>query len=103
MLEITENNLKEVTDNNDLVLLDFYAQWCTPCKCLNPILEQLDSEYKDTLVIAKVDIDKNEELTKQYNLRGVPTLILFKAGKQLQPKVGVLSKSDLEEYIENSK
>ena len=85
------------------VLIDFYATWCGPCQTLAPILEDFKSEMGDAVKIIKVDIDKNQELASRFKVRSVPTLMLYKEGKQLWRKSGLMSKRDLTEAFTGQK
>lgn len=81
------------------VLVDFFATWCGPCKTLAPILKEVKDELEDAVNIIKIDVDKNQPLSAQYQVKGVPTLFLFQNGKQLWRQSGVLSKQDLVSII----
>jgi thioredoxin 1 len=81
------------------VLVDFWAEWCGPCKQLSPILDELAKEMAGALTVAKVNIDENPESPQKYGVRGIPTLILFKGGKPVATKVGSLPKSQLVEWL----
>ena len=81
------------------VLVDFWAEWCGPCKIIGPALEELAGEFKGKLTVAKVDIDSNPMSPSNYAVRGIPTLILFKDGKPAATQVGALPKSRLKEWI----
>ena len=83
------------------VLVDFWAEWCGPCKQIAPALEELNEEFGDQLTIAKVNIDENPETPSKYGVRGIPTLILFKDGEIASTKVGALPKSKLKEWIDS--
>ncbi len=89
------SNFKSIIDSDTPVLIDFYADWCGPCKLLAPILKEVKDELQDHIKIIKVDVDKNQQLASQYQVRGVPTMILFKNQKQLWRQSGVLQKNDL--------
>ena len=84
------------------VLLDFWAEWCGPCKMIAPILDELATEYKGRLRIAKLNIDENPQTPPKFGIRGIPTLILFKNGTVEAQKVGALSKSQLAAFLEQN-
>jgi thioredoxin 1 len=90
-----KSNFKNIIASEIPVLVDFYADWCGPCKALAPVLKDVKAEMGDTIKIVKIDVDKNQPLAAQYQVRGVPTLILFKNGKQVWRQSGVLQKQDL--------
>lgn len=77
------------------VLIDFFATWCGPCQALAPILKQVKESLGDRITILKIDVDKNQQMAAQYQVRGVPTMILFQAGKQLWRQSGVVSKEEI--------
>jgi thioredoxin 1 len=81
------------------VLVDFFATWCGPCQTLGPILKQVKDNLGDRISIIKIDVDKNQQIASQYQVRGVPTMILFQNGKQLWRQSGVLSTTDLIKVI----
>lgn len=81
------------------VLVDFWAEWCGPCKMIAPILDEIATEYAGQLKVCKVDVDANPEIPPKFGIRGIPTLILFKGGSAEATKVGALSKSQLVEFI----
>lgn len=84
-----------ITAGNIPILIDFYADWCGPCKTLAPILKEVKEELGDTVKIIKIDVDKNQALAKKFQVRGVPTMMLFKNNKQLWRQSGVLPKNDI--------
>ncbi|ASV30794.1 thioredoxin [Maribacter cobaltidurans] len=90
-----KSSFKNIIDSEVPVLVDFYADWCGPCKMLAPILKQVKEDMGDGLKIVKIDVDKNQRLASKYNVRGVPTMMLFKDGKQLWRQSGVLQKNDI--------
>lgn len=94
-----KSNFNSIINSETPVLIDFYADWCGPCKSLAPILKQVKDELGNAVKIVKIDVDKNQPLAAQYQVRGVPTMILFKNGKQLWRQSGVLQKNDLVNII----
>ncbi len=84
------------------VLVDFWAAWCGPCKMIAPVLDELAGEYGEQIKICKMDVDANKETPAKFNIRGIPTLMIFKGGNAEGTKVGALSKSQLKEFIDSS-
>ena len=88
----------DISSQSKLVLVDFWAEWCGPCKHISPILEEISNE-KENLNILKLNIDENPVTPQKYNVRGIPTLMLFKEGKLIDTKIGSLPKSSLVDWI----
>ncbi|MGH8399170.1 MAG: thioredoxin TrxA [Gammaproteobacteria bacterium] len=84
------------------VLVDYWAEWCGPCKMIGPILDEIATDYKGKITIAKVNVDENAHLTQKYAIRSIPTLMLFKDGNVQAQKIGALSKSQLTAFIETN-
>ncbi len=97
-----KSNFKDIIHSETPVLVDFFAEWCGPCKMLAPILKQVKDELGEGVKIVKIDVDKNQPLASQFQVRGVPTLILFKNGVQLWRQSGVLQKSELVSIIKQN-
>jgi thioredoxin 1 len=97
------SNFDTIINSEKPVLIDFFATWCGPCKTLAPILKQVKDSMGERISIIKIDVDKNQQIASKYQVRGVPTMILFQNGKQLWRQSGVLSKEDVIKVItENS-
>ena len=84
------------------VLVDYWAEWCGPCKMIAPILEEVSRDYADKLNVAKVNVDDNQEIASKYGIRGIPTLMLFRNGAVVATKVGALSKSQLTAFLDSN-
>ena len=84
------------------VLVDYWAEWCGPCKMIGPLIDESASSYAGRLTVAKVDIDANPGITGKYRIRGIPTLILFKGGEPAAQKVGAMSKSQLAAFVDSN-
>jgi len=101
-IHIKDSEFEEkVLKNKGAVLVDFWAEWCGPCKQIAPILDEIANEMKDKLEIAKVNIDQNPDSPQKYGVRGIPTMILFKDGKVVATKVGAMPKSKIVEWLES--
>lgn len=96
------DELVNVVQNNSVVLVDFFANWCGPCRMLTPTLEKLASDYEDKAVIAKIDIDKNNDLAIEFKVSAVPTLALFKNGSLVHKFSGMRSYADLSKMIDDN-
>ena len=92
---------EKVLKSGQPVLVDFWAEWCGPCRQVAPVLDEIAGEKSDSLTIAKVNIDQNPDIPQKYGVRGIPTLILFKDGEPVATKVGSLPKSKIVEWIES--
>jgi thioredoxin 1 len=99
-IPVTDLNFQEAMDSYPLVLVDFWAQWCAPCKMIGPILEQLAGEFQGKAVIAKLDVDHNPRISNAFAVKGIPTLIMFKDGKPVERITGALPRNALKSLIE---
>ena len=104
-------NIKHVTDDSfesDVlksavpVLVDYWAEWCGPCKAIAPLLDEIAREYSGKITVAKVNVDENQQIPQKYGIRGIPTLMLFKGGNIEATKVGALSKSQLSAFLDSN-
>ena len=96
-----KSDFNTIINSETPVLIDFFATWCGPCKALAPILNQVKEDLQDAVKIIKIDVDKNQPLAAKYQVRGVPTLLLFKNGKQVWRQSGVLQKEQLIQIIKS--
>ena len=100
---ITDKNFDEEIKNSQIpILVDFWAEWCGPCKQIGPILEDIGEAKKDTLKILKLNVDENPQTHQKFGLRGIPTLMLFKDGNLVDTKVGSLPKNMLEAWLDSN-
>jgi|TARA_B100001079_G_C16359971_1_gene492432 thioredoxin 1 len=100
---VTDDSFESEVLNSDVpVLVDYWAEWCGPCKVIAPVLEEIASEYQGKMKICKLDIDANESTPPKYGIRGIPTLMLFKGGSVEATKVGALSKSQLTAFLDSN-
>ena len=98
---LTDNNFKqEVLDSDQLVLVDFWAAWCGPCRMVGPIVEEVGVEYDGKAVVAKVDVDSNPGITARYGIRNIPTILFFKNGDVADKQVGAVPKSTIVNKLE---
>ncbi|MCZ6576382.1 MAG: thioredoxin TrxA [Acidiferrobacterales bacterium] len=103
IVHVTDQSFEnEVLKSNDPVLVDYWAEWCGPCKMIAPVLEEIATEYAGKLKVAKLNIDENPDTPPKYGIRGIPTLMLFKDGNVEATKVGAVSKSQLSAFIDGN-
>ena len=101
--KVTDDSFQTDVLNSDTpVLVDYWAEWCGPCKSIAPILDEVAKEYAGKIKVAKLNIDENQDTPRKYGVRGIPTLMLFKNGSVEAQKVGALSKSQLSAFIDSS-
>ena len=103
IVQLTDDSFEaDVLNASDLVLVDFWAEWCGPCKMIAPLLNDIAEEYADNVTVGKLNIDQNAGTPPKYGIRGIPTLLLFKDGNVIDTKVGALSKTQLKEFLDNN-
>lgn len=101
-MELTEINFEEEVLNSDVpVMVDFWGSWCPPCKMMEPIVNQLKETYRERVKIRKMNVDRNQTTPMRYNIKGVPTFILFKDGKEVDRKVAATSMEAMRKFIES--
>ena len=102
-VKITDENFEKLVVNSDkLVIVDFWAEWCGPCKQIGPVLEEISEEMKDQVVIAKHNIDQEPNTPTKYGIKGIPTMLLFKGGELKATKVGATTKSNIVSWIKEN-
>lgn len=99
-LQITDATINEVLQTDKLVVIDFWAEWCGPCKMVGPIIEQISEEYKDKVVVGKLDVDNNDDTTSRYGIRNIPTVLFIKNGEVVDKVVGAGPKNMFTDKIE---
>jgi thioredoxin 1 len=100
-LEILDSNWEEITKKNPLVIIDFWAEWCGPCRMITPIVEEVVQEYNNKAIIGKVNIDNNPNVTMHFGIKNIPTLLFIKNGELVDKHVGVIRKPDLIKKIDD--
>jgi len=98
-LAITDTNFKELMAGDKPVVIDFWAEWCGPCRMIGPIIEELAEEYKDTVVIGKCDVDENNDVASHFGVRNIPTVVFLKGGQLVDRQVGYAAKETLVEKL----
>lgn len=98
--EITNANLQEVLNNEQIVVIDFWAEWCGPCRMISPIIDELAEEYADKVYIGKVNVDENDDVVEKYGIRNIPTILFIKNREIVDKKVGATTKADLKAKID---
>ena len=101
-VEILDSNFDEVLNKNKVVLVDFWAEWCGPCRMIAPMIEELANEYDGKAVIGKLDVDNNQESSVKFGVRSIPTLLLFKNGELVDRHVGAVPKDTLSKSIDTN-
>jgi thioredoxin 1 len=91
-MEINDKTFEETLNNNQVVLVDFWAEWCGPCRVLGPTIDELEKEFVDSAVVAKLNITENPEASTKYSVRSIPTIIIYKNGEEVERLVGVRGK-----------
>ncbi|MBP3354639.1 MAG: thioredoxin [Bacteroidales bacterium] len=99
-LEVTDGNYQELLSDEKLVVVDLWAEWCGPCKRIAPVIDELASEYEGKAIIGKCNVDDNYDLSDNYSVRNIPTLLFFKKGELVDRLVGALTKAEIQEKIE---
>ena len=100
-LEITDSNFNDVISKNKTVLVDFWAEWCGPCRMIGPVIEELANEYEGKAIIGKLDVDSNPESSVKYGVRSIPTIITFKDGEIVDRQVGAVPRETLTNVIDS--
>ena len=98
-LQITDESFKELIAGEKPVVVDFWAEWCGPCRMIGPMIEELANEYEDKAIIGKMNVDENDEIPGEFGIRNIPTILFFKNGVLVDKHIGIVSKSLMEEKL----
>ncbi|EPR65720.1 thioredoxin [Cyclobacterium qasimii] len=99
-IEITDSSFDELIKSEQPVLVDFWAEWCGPCKMIGPIVEELAGEYEGKAIIGKIDVDANQDIPGRFGIRSIPTLLIFKGGEVVDKVIGAVPKSVIADKLE---
>lgn len=99
-IEITDANFEQIIASDKPVLVDFWAEWCGPCKMIGPVVEELAAEYEGKAIVGKVDVDSNPEISFKFGIRSIPTLLVFKGGEIVDKQIGAVPKSVLAQKLD---
>lgn len=100
-MTITDASFKELVNGDKPVVVDFWAEWCGPCRMVGPIIEELATEYEGKAIVGKVNVDENDEIPGEFGIRSIPTILYFKGGELVDKLVGAASKNTIEEKLKN--
>jgi thioredoxin 1 len=99
-IEITDSNYEQILNSGKPVMVDFWAEWCGPCRIIGPVVEEMANDYDGKVVVGKVDVDNNPSITARYGVRSIPTLLIFKDGQIVDKQIGAVPKSILSKKLE---
>ncbi|MEM2463874.1 MAG: thioredoxin [Candidatus Bathyarchaeia archaeon] len=99
VVHLTDSNFDEIISQNSLVLVDFYADWCMPCRMMSPVIEELAKELAGKVLVGKINVDKNPDVADRFQVFSIPTLVIIKSGKEVDRIVGFVPKSQVEAYL----
>lgn len=102
LIELKENESLDILNEKGLILLDFHATWCGPCRNLSPILNELANDNNNNLKIIKIDVDKNPDIASEYGVRGIPSVMIFKEGVEVNKFIGLKTKTEIQNIINSS-